>query len=139
MLKKTIKSVDYNGVSRTEDHYFNLDESELMDWEMSKNGGMSEIVKRIIDAKDNAALYSLFKDIVKRSYGIKSPDGYTFDKSDEIFAKFYHTRAYSVLLMELCTDAEAAAAFVNGIIPADMAKRLEEKRAAGEVILPFTN
>ena len=38
-------------------------------------------------------------------------------KSEEISNGFAQTEAYSQLFMELATDADAAAAFVNGIIP----------------------
>ena len=39
------------------------------------------------------------------------------------------TEAYSQLFMELGSDDKAAAAFVNGIIPSDMAKQLAEVNA----------
>ena len=41
MLKKTIKFNDYNGVEREEDFYFNLSEAEVMEMEMSHNGGIT--------------------------------------------------------------------------------------------------
>ena len=41
MIKKTIEYVDYNGENRKEDFYFNLSKAELMELEMSKNGGLS--------------------------------------------------------------------------------------------------
>ena len=58
-----------------------------------------------------------FKDLVLKSYGEKSADGKRFIKTPEISEAFSQTEAYSVLFMELATDADAAAAFVNGIIP----------------------
>ena len=64
----------------------------------------------------------VFKDIVLRSYGQKSPDGKRFIKSVELTESFSQTEAYSNLFMELATDADAAAAFVNGIIPQSTAK-----------------
>ena len=117
MYIKTINYTDYNGNTRTEDHYFNLTEAEALEMEMSTNGGFSERIKRIIAAQDTATLVTIFKDLIKNSYGRKSLDGRKFEKSEEIFNEFKDTEAYSILFMELATDAKAATEFVNGIAP----------------------
>lgn len=117
MLKKTITYTDYNGVERTEDHYFNLTRAEIVEMEMGVNGGYTEMINRIISAQDAPTIMKLFKEFILKSYGIKSADGVRFEKSEEISRAFTQTEAYSVLFMELCTDANAAAAFVNAIIP----------------------
>lgn len=122
MLKKTITYTDYNGTERTEDFYFNLTKAEIMEMELSTSGGLAESIQRIIDAKDAPAIIAIFKDLVLKAYGEKSPDGKRFIKSDEIATAFSQTEAYSNLFMELATDADAAAKFVNGVVPADMAQ-----------------
>ena len=124
MLKKTITYTDYNGTERTEDFYFNLTKAEVMEMEMSTSGGLAEMIKRIVDAKDGAAIIKVFKELILKAYGIKSPDGKRFIKSEEISTEFTQTEAFPILFMELATDADAAAKFVNGIIPADMSKQL---------------
>lgn len=118
MLKKTIVYTDFNGTERTEDHYFNLTEADLIEMETGVTGGLSEMLNGIINAKDQAALIKFFKDLILKSYGIKSPDGKTHDKSEKISHDFACSGAYPVLFMELATDADAATAFVKGIIPA---------------------
>lgn len=120
MLKETITYDDYNGVERTEDFYFNLTKAELMEMEMSTSGGLTEMIQRIVAAQDAPAIIKIFKDLVLKAYGIKSPDGKRFIKSDEITTEFSQTEAYSQLFMKLATDADAAAKFVNGIMPADV-------------------
>lgn len=122
MLTKTITYNDYNGVERTEDYLFNLSKAELMEMELSIAGGLSETIDKIIKTKDTPALVKIFKELLLNSYGVKSPDGKRFIKTDELREEFAQTEAYSQLFMELATNAEAAAAFVNGIIPADLAK-----------------
>ena len=117
MLKKTITSVDFNGNERTEDFYFNLTKAEVMEMEMSTVGGLSEMIQKIVSAQDTPSIIKVFKDLILRSYGEKSADGKRFIKTPEMAEAFSQTEAYSVLFMELATDAEAAAAFVNGIIP----------------------
>lgn len=117
MLKKTIKYTDYNGVERSEDFFFNLTKAEIMEMELGTTGGLAEKIQRIVDAQDAPAIIEVFKDVILKSYGEKSPDGKRFIKSKEIADAFVQTEAYSELFMELATDADAAAAFINGIVP----------------------
>lgn len=128
MLKKTISYVDYNGTKRTEDFYFNLTKAEISEMELEIPGGMSEMLKRITAAQDTPTLVKIFKDLILRSYGVKSDDGRRFIKSQQLKEEFSQTEAYSELFMELATNADAASTFINGIIPADVAKE-SEKRA----------
>lgn len=119
MFKKTIKYVDYNGEERKEDFYFNLNKSELLEMQMSQEGGLRDYLIRIVDAKDTPELIKMFKHIILLAYGEKSDDGKVFMKSDEIRKKFECTEAYSELFMELATDSDAAAEFVNNLLPAE--------------------
>ena len=118
MLKKTITYPDYNGGSRTEDFYFNLTQAEVTEMELSVDGGLVEMINRIVAAQDGKQIIATFKDIILRAYGEKSPDGKRFVKSQELRDAFSQTEAYSILFMELATNADAAAAFINGIVPA---------------------
>ena len=117
MLKKTIKYTDYNGIERTEDFLFNLTKAEIMEMELGTTGGLAEKIQRIVDAQDAPAIMEIFKDIILKAYGEKSPDGKRFIKSKELADAFAQTEAYSELFMELATDADAASAFINGIVP----------------------
>jgi hypothetical protein len=116
MLKKDITYTDFHGVQRTESFYFNLMNSELFEMEMSKSGGFEENIRRVIATKDPEKLIKLFKKFILDSYGIKSLDGVRHMKSPEITADFTASNAYSTLFMELAFDAEAGAAFVNGLV-----------------------
>lgn len=117
MLKETITFVDYNGIERTEDHYFNLTEAEVAEMEMSTTGGMVEMIQRIVAAKDTVSIIKVFKDMILKAYGQKSLDGRRFIKSPELSQEFAQTEAYSQLFMKLATDDKAAARFINGIMP----------------------
>lgn len=124
MLKKTITYTDYNGVERKEDFYFNLSKAEVMEMELSTTGGLAEMIKRIVAAQDQPAIIKVFKDLILKAYGEKSPDGKRFIKSPELSDAFAQTEAYSQLFMELATNDDAAAKFINGIVPADMAQQI---------------
>ena len=119
MLKKPITYTDYNGVEKKQDFYFNLTKAEIMKMEMSVSGGLTEKIRRIVDAQDQPAIIAVFEDLIGKSYGVKTPEG-GFMKKPEYLEAFMATPAYSELFMELATDADAAAKFVNGIVPAGL-------------------
>lgn len=117
MLKKTIKYTDYNGNVREEDFWFNLTQAEVTELEVSVEGGLVEMINRIVAAQNGKVIIETFKDIILRAYGEKSADGRRFIKNQEVRDAFAQTEAYSKLFMELATNAEAASEFVNGIVP----------------------
>lgn len=116
MFKKTIKYTDYNGVDRTESFYFNLSPADLIDMEV-ESGGYKQMIQNIIDSQDIQSLMKAFKELIRRSYGVKSQDGKHFVKNDEVFEEFVSTPAYSNLIMEFLEDTDKAVEFVNGIMP----------------------
>lgn len=117
MLKKTITYKDFNGEDRTEDFYFNLTRTEVMAMEMSIEGGLVQLIEKIVAEKNGEKLIKLFQEVILKAYGEKSPDGKYFMKSDEISARFTWTNAYDQLFTELSTNADAAANFINAIVP----------------------
>lgn len=124
MLTKKIKYTDYNGTEREETFHFNLTKAELMEMEMSTSGGLAEMIQNIVQTQDAPAIIKVFKDLVLKAYGEKSPDGKRFMKVNDagvpLSIGFSQTEAYSQLFMELATDADKAAEFINAIVPADM-------------------
>lgn len=127
MYKKTITWTDFEGEERTEDFYFNLSEAEITKMELSEVGGLRKKIETVVQAKDVPSIMNTFEDIIKASYGVKSPDGRRFIKSKEIYDDFAQTEAYSQFFMQICSDADEAAKFVNGIIPAKLKAQMEEK------------
>lgn len=131
MYTKRMTYNDYNGVSRTEDLRFNFTKAELVEMEMLVPGGIQAMVQGIIDAKDRPELIKIFKKLILDSYGVKSPDGKRFIKSEELKTEFSQTEAYSDLFILLSSDDEEAAKFINGIMPEGMPK-VEIDPATGE-------
>jgi hypothetical protein len=129
VLKKTITYKDFNGNEISEDFFFHLSKAELVELEMSHDGGLSSAIQRIIDTEDNKKIIEEFKNIIMTAYGKRSDDGRRFVKNQELRDEFASTEAYSELFMELVTDTDAAVEFVNGIIPQGMTE--EAAQAAG--------
>lgn len=130
MLKKTIEYEDFNGNTREEDFYFHLSEAEIIEMEMGTAGGLVQMINKIISTQDNEKIVSIFKMLILKAYGEKSDDGRRFIKSDELSTNFSHTAAYSKLFIELASNAEEAAKFVNGIIPREL--QLEDKKVPSD-------
>lgn len=129
MLKKEITYTDFFGDTITEPFYFNLTKAELMEWELSIDGGLTAKIKTISKSKNNPEVTSVFKDLIMKSYGVKSPDGKHFIKSKELSEEFSHTEAYSELFMELIGDADRASEFVKKILPEIPEEELEKAKA----------
>lgn len=132
MLKKTITYVDYNGTERTEDFYFNLTKAEILEMELSTEGGLQQMIEKIVSAQDLPALSKYFKKIILMSYGEKSPDGRRFIKNDQLKEEFSQTEAFSQLYMELATDDKLAADFINGVIPNETAAAVSNELSVVE-------
>lgn len=133
MLKRTMTYTDYDGNQRTEDFYFNLTKAEIMEMDLSAAGGLDKWISRIVAEQDGAKIVEIFKKIILKAYGEKSLDGKRFVKSPEISEAFSQTEAYSDLFVELATNAEKAAEFINGIVPGEAnvtAEKIQDKVTA---------
>lgn len=124
MYIKKIEYTDLNGSKRRETIYFNLSPAEVLEIEMEYSHleeGFSQHLNEIKNSGDGKLIMKTFKDLISRSYGIKSPDGRGFQKSDEITQNFLGSMAYSEFFVELMSDPDRSAVdFVNGIMPANL-------------------
>lgn len=133
MIKKTVSYEDFNGINRTEDLYFHLNEPELIALNKEYKGGLATLLEEIAATDDKMRMVEIIKVIVLKSYGIKSEDGKSFIKfvnGKRISEDFEQTQAYVEVYMELIGDGEKAADFVNGIVPASVRKKIEEEKNA---------
>jgi hypothetical protein len=117
MYVKKIKYTNYNGEERERRFYFNLSKAEVLNMELSTNGGYENYINRIVETRDQHELIRMFKELIKMSYGVKSDDGEMFIKNDKVFSEFEQSEAYSEFYMELVTNTESAIEFINGIMP----------------------
>lgn len=117
MLKKTITFTNLDGEEVSDDFYFHISKAELIEMEMSHNGGLSEWLTKVVADEDGKSIISEFKKIILSAYGERSPDGRRFIKNQELRDEFEQTDAYSVLFVELVTNTDAAIEFVNGVMP----------------------
>ena len=131
MLKKTITYEDFNGNEITEDFYFNLSKAELAEMHLSQEGGLVEHITKIAEKRNGAEVIAAFKSILSVAVGRRSEDGKRFVKNQDITDEFMQSNAYSVLFMELVTESDSALTFMRGIVPADLASKVDK----GETIV----
>ena len=140
MLKRSITYTNpFTDEEVTEEHYFHISKADMVEMEMeehnlaykAKDGqdytGMQAKLMKIIDSEDGKAIIAELKEIIRRSYGRKVED--RFVKSSDIWTEFSSSEAFSQLLFELCTDAEKAAEFMNGVIPKNLAAEAQQLAA----------
>lgn len=139
MFTKTITYTDFDGKERKEELLFNLTRTELMEIAMDLPEGLTDNIKvdtknpdkiddevaarKILAALGGKGVVGFIKDLVLKSYGMKSLDGRRFEKTEAIRTEFAQTLAFDQLYYELMTDEKAALEFINGVIPANIAKK----------------
>lgn len=131
MLKKTIKFTDLDDKEVTEDHYFHLSKADLVEMEVSQQGGMQTYITKIVESNDGKKIIEVFKDLIRMSYGSRTDTG-RFVRDKEKTEEFMASEAYSELFMELVTNSAAAAEFVNGIIPRGLDETAAKLQAASK-------
>ena len=117
MVKKTVTYKDYDGNERTEDFYFNMSPADLYELQFSESGGIGQLMDKISKEQDFTKIVEYFKKFVLESYGEKSLDGKYLFKDEEVRRRFKACPAYSIIFMELATDAEVAAKFFKEVQP----------------------
>lgn len=138
MFKKTVKYSDFDNNERTEDLYFNLTQSELVEIALNLPDGLSETnitqvneqsATQILEKLGGDGIFKFVKELMLKAYGIKSEDGRRFEKSEQISTEFSQTMAFDTMFMELMSNDLAAAEFVNAIIPKEMADNVNKQIA----------
>ena len=92
MISKTIKFVDYNGVEKERTYWFNMSRADLLDLEMSTEGGWEANLRELIKEQDARKAYKFFEHFINTSYGVRTPDG-GFDKDPKYLREFRNSEA----------------------------------------------
>lgn len=140
MFAKTVTYEDFDGEKRTETYMFNLTKSELLMWITTEGEyTLDKVLERLVEKKNGRQIMETVEDLLHRSYGVKSLDGRKFEKSEEIWKDFFYTEAYSQIFMELVTDENKTAEFVNGLVSKDLAEAVAKEIEKGKGnLIPIT-
>lgn len=130
MFKKEITFKDYNGEEKTKDFWFHLKKTEILEIaaelpdyvtdniiDEDGNAVEQDIGHEIYEALGKSGVMKFIKSIILKSYGVRSRDGKTFEKSDELTYKFSQTLAFEKLYYDMITKDDVFVEFVNAVIP----------------------
>lgn len=120
----------------TETFYFNLSQRELLELQVEQQGGLDEMVKRMIKSKDEGGILREFKKIILTSYGERSDDGKRFMKTDEIRENFAFSGAFDALFEELTTNTDKLEKFLLAVVPKEATIEMEKLKGAIDIPLP---
>ena len=125
MIKKTLTFNDLDGNPVQKDYYFHLNKGDLVDLQLSEEGGLSDKLRKVVESKDGALIIKTFKDLLIVAVGEKSEDNISFIKSERVKEQFQYSEALSAILMELLTNPGAALEFVKGVMPGDLIEKAD--------------
>jgi hypothetical protein len=134
MIKKRIRYQGTDGMVE-EDFYFHLSKVDLLAMEAKheKIGGIKGYYEKVMASGDSEQALDLVKWFIVSSYGERTEQGRHL-KNERLREEFVGGDAFSELFLELGQDADKAAQFINGLVPADLAaevaKMTEQQRAA---------
>jgi hypothetical protein len=126
MYKHTVTYTDYNGNEQTEDLYFNLSKAEVAEMQLTYPQGLDKYVESIMGDEDKGIeanipeMTRFFKELMLKSYGVKSEDGRRFIKNDKLREEFLQTEAYSEMFYALLTDENTMTTFVKNVMPKNL-------------------
>ena len=132
MLERTFEYIGYDGQPKKDTYYFDLNEAELFEMDLSSIYGFKGQMERLLKEERTAEIVDMFKGIILGAVGEVSPDGRRFIKNDKIREDFHRSKAYSKLFVELVSSGEKFAEFLRGAIPEEIRQKMEEDDAAAK-------
>lgn len=126
MIKQTVAYTNLDGQPATEDLYFNLNKSELIDLELEQERSMSDMLKEIGEDPTAKDVLWMLKTFVNRSYGKRSEDGRKFIKNKDVLEDFIDSEPYSEFLWTLINDPQKAMEFITGLMPKDIMEQAKK-------------
>lgn len=143
MIKKTITYIDYNDEYQTEEMYFHVSKSELLD-NIDLKTDLEDVYASLNDEEGDRqlteeevrAIINIVKRIIRISYGVRSADGKRFSKNDDNWNDFKDSAAYDAVLFEMFEDPEEGFKFLQGVLPKDLLEKATEAQKTQGGIAP---
>jgi len=140
MITRTFTYEGFDGKMYSDTWYFHLNEAESFKIRARNIEGMDGMLRTLSRTNDGGEIMDLIDAIILNSVGKRSIDGRQFIKNAEVRDEFRQTEAYSQLFMELISDADKAAEFMIGIMPAKLAaearKNIAEAKDQNVIEMP---
>jgi hypothetical protein len=129
MLKKAITYQNLDGVTVTEDFYFNISKAEALEKAIAEGEGYEERLRALAKAEKGEEIIAEFKSVLGAAVGRR--EGNLFIKNDEIRNNFMFSGAYDAFFFELIQSPDSGASIISAMLPtgiqADVDKALAER------------
>jgi hypothetical protein len=121
VIKKSIAYEDFDGEKHVEDFYFHLSK-------------LSAYIETLKNAKESKEIYRLFKEVILKAVGVKSPDARHFLKTSPDTGRPYSemfeaSPACEELIFSFFENGESASEFIRGLFPAKALAEAEAEAA----------
>ena len=133
MISYSVTYNDFDGNSRTEKHYFNLNKTKLTMLNARYGGSLKNVVARLSMTENAKEMMDILMDVFKTSYGRMGDDRIHFRKSQEIWEDFASTPAFDKLFMEVMGSDEESAKFMRGVLPPNADDSADGKDTAAQI------
>lgn len=118
MIKKKVKYLDFEGNEKEETLYFHMNEYEILQLGFNfQDGDIVKHFQNLLDENKEKEIAELLVSLINNSYGIRSENGSSFYKSEEIKYEFKSSDFYGPLIRKLLTNVDEATEFMNGLAP----------------------
>lgn len=129
MIQESVTFEDLDGNDVTETFYFHLSKIEMVEREVTADGGsLVDLLEKIVEEKDNAQLFHHFKEFIAKAVGTRAADGRRFIKTQELTDYFIQSDAYSELAIKLMSDENYSAKFISEVVPRSIRENLPEAK-----------
>lgn len=132
MFVREFTYTGYDGKEKKDTYYFNLNEAELYELDLSSIYGFTGQMERLLKAERTQEIVDMFKGIILGAVGEVSPDGRRFIKNEQIREDFYRSKAYAQLFVELVSSGEKFSEFLKSAIPEEIRKKMEADDASAK-------
>lgn len=132
MFSREFTYTGYDGKEKKDTYYFNLNEAELYELDLSSIYGFTGQMERLLKAERTQEIVDMFKGIILGAVGEVSPDGRRFVKNEQIREDFYRSKAYAQLFVELVSSGEKFSEFLKSAIPEEIRKKMEADDASSK-------
>lgn len=129
MIEKVITYEDYNGEKVTDTFHFHMNKDDVAEFKYRKDGSdIVDVIARIMSTENVRGVLDILKELARSGVGRKEliEGKAVFVKDDMARTLLFSTDAYSELMFELIEKPEAAADFIAGMLPKDLAKHMRE-------------
>lgn len=121
-VKKTISFADLDGNSVSEDWYFSLGKTDVLDMDLVHHEDVAAYLTQIMKDRDSRKLLEVWRELLFRS--VAKREGKMLVKDESVLREFRYGGAFEQFFSEIIESEDAGAQFFMSIMPADIQEQI---------------